>query len=184
MLIRAATTADAEVVTAIYAPWVTTSHTSFELTAPTVAEMARRIEATTMRYPWLVAVIEGTVAGYAYAAQHQARAAYQWSVGVSVYVHGEFYRCGVGRRLYEALFAILRRQGYINAYADIALPNPASVALHEALGFEPIGVCRDVGFKLNGWRDVGWWGLRLQPPPPDPPPPVPFPRLPDTREPH
>ncbi|MGH8933188.1 MAG: arsinothricin resistance N-acetyltransferase ArsN1 family B [Egibacteraceae bacterium] len=174
---RIATPSDAAAVAHIYAPAVTASHTSFELIPPSPDQMARRITATLPRYPWLVDETGGVVAGYAYAAAHRRRAAYQWSVDVSVYVGPAFQRGGVARRLYAALFAILRRQGFVNAYAGIALPNPASVRLHEAAGFAAIGVCRGEGFKLGKWVDVSWWHLLLQPPPPDPAPPMPFPEL-------
>lgn len=168
---------DAPVFARIYAPSVTASHTSFELVPPSPDEMAQRVTAVLSRYPWLVDEVDGVVAGYAYAAEHRTRAAYQWSVDVSVYVDPAFQRRGAARRLYEALFAVLRRQGFVNAYAGIALPNAASVHLHEAAGFESVGVCRGEGFKLGNWVDVGWWHLRLQPPPPDPAPPIPFPDL-------
>lgn len=104
----------------------------------------------------------GHLAGYAYATRHRVRGAYQWSVDTSVYIDEGYRRRGVGRGLYESLFAILAAQGYFNAYAGIALPNPASVALHESMGFERIGVYRGVGYKLGRWCDVGWWqrGLR------------------------
>jgi GNAT superfamily N-acetyltransferase len=83
--------------------------------------------------------------------------AYRWSIDTSVYVEDAYRRRGVGRGLYVSLFAILAAQGYVNAYAGIALPNPASVALHESLRFEKVGVYRRVGYKLGQWHDVGWW---------------------------
>ena len=94
-------------------------------------------------------------------APHCARAAYRWCVEVSVYVAASARRRGVGRRLYEVLLEVLRIQGLRNAYAGITLPNPASVALHESLGFEPIGVYPKIGYKLGAWHDVGWWHRRL-----------------------
>jgi L-amino acid N-acyltransferase YncA len=101
-------------------------------------------------------------AGYAYAARHRVRGGYQWSVDASVYVAEGFRRRRVGRGLYTSLFAILTAQGYFNAFAGIALPNAASVALHESMGFEPIGVYRRVGYKLDRWHDVGWWQFVLK----------------------
>jgi phosphinothricin acetyltransferase len=83
-------------------------------------------------------------------------------VDTSVYVDRQYWRFGIGRGLYASLFAILAAQGFYNAYAGITLPNPASVALHEAAGFKPVGVYRRVGFKHDGWHDVGWWELTLQ----------------------
>jgi phosphinothricin acetyltransferase len=114
------------------------------------------------------------IAGYVYASSHRERAAYQWSVDVSVYVDPKYQRRNIGRGLYTALFELLRAQGYVNAYAGIALPNAGSVGIHEALGFEPIGVYRQVGYKLGSWHDVGWWCLRLSEPTTTPLPPRPI----------
>lgn len=159
--IRLAGTHDAGAVSEIYAPAVADGFTSFEAVPPDAAEMAGRIERTLPDHPWLVCEREGTVAGYAYAGPHRKRAAYRWSVDVSVYVHPDHRRRGVGRGLYESLFEILRLQGFVNAYAGIALPNPASVGLHESFGFEQAGVYEGVGYKRGEWRDVGWWQLAL-----------------------
>ena len=172
--IRLAEARDAAQIAAIYAPAVVGGIISFETEAPDAAEMARRIRYTVAEFPWLVMEREGRIAGYAYASRHRERRAYQWSVDVSCYVHGDFRRHGVGRSLYGRLFAMLRRQGFFNAYAGIALPNEASVRLHESLGFRPIGVYANVGYKQGGWRDVGWWGLELAPPAPQPREPLPL----------
>src|SRR5918996_222132 len=140
--IRLATERDAEEIASIYAPNVTDTIISFELEPPTADEMRLRIEATLERCPWLVCEREGRVLGYAYADAHGSRAAYRWSVDVSVYVHEDARRMGLGRALYTSLFAALDLQGFYNAYAGATLPNPASVGLHEAVGFRPVGVCR------------------------------------------
>jgi phosphinothricin acetyltransferase len=161
--IRLATAADAGAVAAIYRPSVDGSVASFETVAPDAHEMARRIEGTRPAFPWLVCVIDGTVAGYAYGGRHRDRAAYRWSVEVSVYIDATFHRRGVGWGLYESLFAILAAQGYVTAFAGVTLPNAASVGLHEAMGFEPIGAFRRIGYKYGGWHDVGWWQLALRP---------------------
>jgi L-amino acid N-acyltransferase YncA len=124
------------------------------------------------RMPWLVCEHRGELLGYAYASPHRVRAAYQWSVDVSVYIHAQARRSGVGRGLYRSLFALLTLQGFYHAYAGITLPNPASVGLHESLGFQPVGVYRSVGYKLGAWHDVGWWQLALQERVPAPEPPL------------
>ena len=155
----------------IYAPIVRDTPISFEVEVPTVDEMRARIAETLEQYPWLVCERGDEILGYAYASRHRTRPAYQWSVDVSVYVREDLRRAGVGRALYVALLALLRLQGFRNAYAGIALPNSGSVGLHEALGFRPVGVYRGVGFKQGRWHDVGWWelSLRTDPEPPRPP---------------
>lgn len=163
MQIDLATPDDGAAIQALYAPYVEGTAISFETEVPSVQVMAGRVEEALRHAPWLIARIDGLVAGYAYAVPHRSRAAYQWSVDVSVYVGANFHRQGVGRRLYQRLFEVLRAQGYVNAYAGIGLPNAKSVGLHEALGFRPVGVYEHVGFKFGVWHDVGWWQLALRP---------------------
>ncbi|HEY3245704.1 MAG TPA: arsinothricin resistance N-acetyltransferase ArsN1 family B [Phycisphaerae bacterium] len=173
-LIRAAELADAAAIQSIYAPLVLQTAISFEYEPPAVAELRQRIEDAQQQYPWLVCEHGGGVIGYAYAARHRTRAAYQWCVETSVYVDAGYRRSGVARGLYAALLGALRLQGYCNAYAGIALPNPPSVALHEAYGFKRVGVYRAVGFKLGTWHDVGWWAYRIREVSSDPAPPMDF----------
>jgi L-amino acid N-acyltransferase YncA len=161
--IRFAEPEDAAGVLAIYAPFCDASFVSFEDIAPTMAQMQERMAKISTQYPWLVCDIDGEVAGYVYASRHRERAAYRWAVDVAVYVGAAYRRRRVGQALYTSLFGILREQGYVNAYAGITLPNPASVGLHEAVGFRPLGVFPSVGFKVGQWRDVGWWWLGLMP---------------------
>ena len=106
---------------------------------------------------WLVVEADGAVAGYAYGSPHRDRAAYSSSCDVAVYVDPAHARQGLGRALYAHLLPLLAAAGYHAAFAGIALPNEASVGLHEAMGFTPVGIYREVGWKLGGWRDVGWW---------------------------
>jgi L-amino acid N-acyltransferase YncA len=169
--VRAAGATDVDAIAAVYASYVTDGYASFEHEPPSAVEFEARMSARP-RLPWLVAVESGTVLGFAYASQHRARAAYRWSVDCSVYLAADARGRGIGRALYEQLIPEIRALGYVSAYAGIALPNPASVALHEAVGFAPIGVYRDVGFKLGQWRDVGWWQLPLREPPTEPAEPV------------
>lgn len=160
---------DAAACVAIYAPYVERGATSFEQEVPEEAGFAERIAEITEAYPWLVAERDGTVAGYAYACPHRARPAYRWAVEVSVYVGVEHWRSGCGRALYIELIERLQTQRFHVAYAGITLPNEASVALHESLGFVAVGVYRRIGWKDGSWRDVGWWQLELQPPGAGPP---------------
>lgn len=168
--LRLATADDAAQIADIYAPLVTDTPITFEVDVPSVGEIRQRIVGTSMRFPYLVADDAGTVLGFAYAGRHRRRAAYAWSSDVSVYVAAGTRRSGIGRGLYTALLDLLTTQGYANAFAGIALPNDASIGLHEAIGFEPVGVHRSVGYKLGTWWDVAWWQRRLTVPEPPPPP--------------
>jgi phosphinothricin acetyltransferase len=152
---------DARACALIYAPFVLGSVISFEEVAPSEREFARRIEQVSASYPWLVAEEHGEVIGYAYASQHRERAAYRWAADVAIYVDRAHHRHGAGRALYEALFELLVAQGLHVACAGITLPNDASVGLHEALGFELVGIYRRIGWKAGAWRDVGWWQRQL-----------------------
>jgi L-amino acid N-acyltransferase YncA len=160
--LRCAAGLDAEGILAIYAPIVRETSISFELEPPSPEQMRERIESTIQRFPWLVCESERGIEGYAYASRHRERAAYQWSVDVSVYVAADARRNGVGRSLYATLLGMLGDLGYRSALAGIALPNPASVGLHEAMGFQPIGIYQNIGYKLGAWHDVGWWQLKLR----------------------
>jgi L-amino acid N-acyltransferase YncA len=161
VIIRAATEDDAARCAAIYRPFITEGWTSFELTPPDPDEMARRIADYGASHGWFVAEAGDTIAGYAYGSPHRTREAYRSSCDVAVYVDPRFARQGVGRALYAALLPHLKAAGYHAAFAGIALPNPRSIALHEAFGFTPIGIYREVGWKMGGWRDVGWWQTLL-----------------------
>lgn len=155
--LRQATPDDGTAVAAIYRPIVETTAISFEEEPPSAEDMGARIAIVLDQYPYLVAEQDERVIGYAYAAQHMERAAYRRSVNVSAYVADGFRGAGVGKRLYHALFEALAERGFHMAMAGITLPNEASVKLHEGMGFRPVGVYREVGFKFGRWHDVGWW---------------------------
>ena len=176
-VIRKVDLLDAEQIADIYRPFVESTPVSFETVAPDVGEVCHRIEQTIQIYPWFVCEVEGEIAGYAYASQHRARHHYQWSVDVTIYNHPGFRRQGLGRSLYAVLLDTLRRQGFVMAHAGITLPNEASVGLHEALGFQALGVYRNVGYKCGRWHDVGWWQYELAQPEPNPSPPISWPDL-------
>jgi phosphinothricin acetyltransferase len=160
--IRLAELRDAAALADIYRPSVVAAATSFELEPPGEAEMARRLAVILAYAPWIVVEHDAGVIGYAYASKHHERAAYQWSVDVTVYIHQDHHRRGVGRALYTSLLELLRLQGFYTACAGVTLPNPASVGLHESFGFRPVGVYHAVGHKLGAWHDVGWWELALR----------------------
>ena len=171
--IRLAAEHDAPAIAAIYAPFCDANVVSFEYTAPTAEEIAARIRTITAQWPWLVLDDGGTAAGYAYASRHRERAAYGWAVDTAVYVADGYRGRGAGRSLYAALFGLLKLQGYFRACAGITIPNPASVALHEALGFTRVGVYRGIGYKKGSWHDVAWYEAAVQPERADPPVPRP-----------
>ena len=175
--LRLAEQQDAGAVATIYAPIVRDTFISFETEPPSPAVMAQRIESTQQRHPWLVATAGNEVLGYAYASEHRQRAAYRWSVDVTVYIAEGARGQGLGRRLYGGLISILRAQGFRGAFAGIALPNEASIGLHEAVGFRALGVYKEVGLKLGAWRDVGWWRLELSNDKAPPSEPIPIPQL-------
>jgi phosphinothricin acetyltransferase len=162
LLVRPAARDDALAVSAIYAPVVEHSAASFELVAPDADEIARRMCAEPA-LPWLVAADGDQVVGFAYAGALRQRPAYRWSVETSVYVGPGHTNRGIGRALLTALLDQLAADGHRMAFAGIALPNPASVGLHESLGFRPVGVFPNVGYKLGEWRDIGWWSRQLGP---------------------
>jgi phosphinothricin acetyltransferase len=169
-VIRAATDVDAPEITDIYRPVVENTMISFETEAPTIAEMRARLRATRNPHEWLVAEQGGRVDGYGYSAPLHSRSAYRWSAELSIYVREHERGHGIGRALLEALIATCRRRGLVNAFACIALPNPASQRLVETCGFTNVGTHEQAGFKLGAWHDVGWWQLRLRDRPLPPPP--------------
>lgn len=156
MVVRDARESDAEACAAIYAPYVLDTAITFEIRPPSAAEMAGRIAAAAGTHAWLVLEDAGRIVGYAYGGQHKARAAYRWACEVSVYLEAGRRRTGGGRALYEALFRRLADRGYRTAIAGMTLPNDASVGLHAALGFQPIGTYRRIGWKHDAWHDVAW----------------------------
>jgi len=162
-ILRLADARDAAAIAAIYAPYVETTPITFEEVAPTSEQMAARITGIDSPYPWLVACEGSDILGYAYSSRHRDRASYRWSVDVSVYIDRDHRRCGLGRALYTALLDLLSECGLARAYAGITLPNAASVRLHEAMGFGPVGIYEGVGYKMAAWRDVGWWTRPLAP---------------------
>lgn len=169
--IRLATPDDAAAMLEIYAPHVLGSATSFELELPSLVEFAQRIERFLRKAPWLVLDEAGVVSGYAYASEHRERKAYQWTVECSAYVHSDCQRRGIARALYLDLFDRLEHQGFRTVLAGITVPNLPSVRFHEAVGFQLVGIFRNVGYKLGAWRDVGWWQRSISDYPDAPPAP-------------
>ena len=173
-VIRIAAASDAAAILNIYAPYIENTSYTFETEVPTTESFQQRIKDYVQTYPWLVCEIDGRIAGYAYASKHRERLAYQWSVEISVYVHDDFQRAGVGKALYSALIEILKLQQFRNVYAVINLPNDKSVAFHESMGFEHFATYKNVGYKLGKWKNVGWWELQLNEYSHEPPEPMKF----------
>ena len=158
--IRAVLLEDAPSICAIYNHYIEHTTITFEETALEPEELARRIEEVTETYPWFVYEEDGVVLGYAYAHAYHTRSAFRHTVENAVYLHHEATGKGIGRALYGALLETLDAQGYHVVIGAIALPNDASVRLHEAHGFVKAGHLHEVGYKLGQWVDVGYWERR------------------------
>lgn len=154
--VRDASEDDAAACAALYRPFVTGTAITFETEAPSPAEMAERIAARLHSHAWLVLEDGGELVGYAYGGPFKPRPAYRWTCEVSVYVEPAWQGSGGGRALYAALLPRLAARGYRMAVAGITLPNDASIGLHRATGFEPVGTYRQIGWKLGAWHDVAW----------------------------
>jgi phosphinothricin acetyltransferase len=154
--VRDATAEDGAACAGVYAPYVADTVITFETEPPTADEMAGRITAAQRRHAWLVLEDDGAVVGYAYGGPYRSREAWQWSCEVSVYLERGRRRSGGGRALYEALLERLALRGYRTAVAVMTLPNEASEGLHRAMGFEPVGVHRRIGWKHGAWHDVAF----------------------------
>jgi L-amino acid N-acyltransferase YncA len=162
--VRDAGPADAAACAAIYAPYVTGTAISFELDPPDEGEMRHRIEAAGATHAWVVLEDGGSIAGYAYGARLHSRPAYRWSCEASVYVQIGRRRTGGGRALYTALFERLAARGFRSVIAGMTLPNEPSAGLHRAMGFEPVGTYRNIGYKLGRWHDVAYLQRELADP--------------------
>lgn len=154
--IRPATCEDATRLLEIYAPYVKDTFITFEYDVPTLEDFTNRIRTISARYPYLVAVVNGQIEGYAYASAFKSRAAYDWSVETSIYVDMNFHGEGIGSRLYEQLEGLLQKQNICNLCACISWPNPGSVSFHERLGYKQVAHFHKSGYKFNNWYDMVW----------------------------
>jgi L-amino acid N-acyltransferase YncA len=175
--IRLAREEDAKEILAIYSPYIINTSYTFETDVPSVQEFKDRIRTYLQTYPWLVCEMNNEIAGYAYGARHRERVAYQWCVESSIYVKDEYQHTGVAKALYSALIQILKKQGFMNVYAVINLPNGRSVRFHEKAGFTWFANYEKVGFKLGKWKTVGWWKLQVNDYIDDPPAPLKLPLI-------
>ncbi len=159
--IRLATVEDAGAILDIYKVYIENTRVTFEIEVPTVEAFRERMVRIMESFPWIVCEIDGKIVGYAYGSRHGERAAYRWSADLSVYVHEDYHRYGLGTALYTALLELLRKQGYYTAYAGVSTPNPKSEAFHTAFGFRNLGEFKNAGYKLGGWCGVSWYELVL-----------------------
>jgi L-amino acid N-acyltransferase YncA len=160
--VRSASVADSGAIASIYNHFVRNTVVTFEEEPVSAEVMAQRIaQVQTDSLPWLVAIVDGAVTGYACAHRWKARSAYRFAVETTIYIENGRGGNGIGTKLYSGLLAILRGQGIHVAIGGAALPNDASVALHQKLGFERVATFRQVGFKHGGWVDVAYWQLLL-----------------------
>jgi L-amino acid N-acyltransferase YncA len=161
-VIRAATAADAEAIARIYNHFIRATVVTFEEEPVTASDMAGRIaEVTAASLPWLVAEQDGSVVGYARATKWKGRSAYRFSVETTIYLDPQHVGTGIGTNLYRLLLAQLQELGIHIVIGGVALPNTASVALHEKLGFRKVAHFSEVGFKFGKWIDVAYWQLSL-----------------------
>jgi L-amino acid N-acyltransferase YncA len=162
MEIRPAKINDALSISEIYNYYVANSVISFEEEAVSESEMQHRIsEVNSSSLPWLVADNNSEILGYAYATRWKARAAYRYSVEITIYLHNKFTGKGLGSKLYSSLFEALQDSGVNAVIGGVALPNPASVALHEKFGMEKVAHFKKVGYKFGQWVDVAYWQKEL-----------------------
>ena len=154
--IRPANLADAQAIQAISAPYVEKTAITFEYEVPSVQEFEKRISNTIERYPYLVAEEDGQVLGYAYASTYYARTAYDWTTELSIYLNEDARGRGLGSQLYGALEEELEKRGFLRFLACIAVPNEASIAMHEKRGYILVAHFPKVGYKFEQWHDIVW----------------------------
>lgn len=152
--IRPAAESDLPEILDIYKYYVEHTTVSFETSVPETAAFTQRFADIAAVYPYLVCEVSGSVAGFAYASRFGERAAYDYSVGLSVYLKSDFFGNGIAARLYDSLFEILAYQGFYSAFVRISLPNPQSERFHEKYGFAEQGRLKKAGYKLGEWLDI------------------------------
>ena len=161
-IIRFATPADAGHILEVYGPYVLHTANTFEYVIPTVEEFRSRIDKISAQYPYLVCEVDGRIVGYAYGSTHRERMGYSWCAEATVYLAEAHHRKGIARALYTALFAMMKEQGYYSIYVSILCTNTPSVAFHKSMGFEEIGIFKNIGNKLGQWHSNNWMQLFLE----------------------
>ena len=161
VIIRMAKVADAEGILAVYGPYITQTAITFETEIPDIDDFRKRISSVSSEYPYIVCLVDGCIAGYAYAHRQMERAAYQWNASLSVYVAEDHFGRGIGKALYSALLKILELQRIQNVYAGVTRPNSRSEKLHKSFNFELLGIYHNTGYKNGRWHDVSWFEKRI-----------------------
>lgn len=159
--IRIAQKSDAQDILNIYAHYVEQTNITFEYVVPSLLEMETRIQKTLQDYPYLVAMLDHQIVGYAYASRYATRKAYDWDCELSIYVSSSHHLCGIGQQLYQAMFLILEKMNVQNVYACITHPNEKSESFHQKLGFQSVGIFHQCGYKFEKWHDVIWMEKRI-----------------------
>lgn len=154
--IRIATVADAKEILAIYTPYILKTSITFEYDVPSLTEFEERITNTLIKYPYLVALLENKIVGYAYASSFKSRAAYNWSVETSIYIDETKKGMGIGKLLYQELEQILQKQNICNLCSCITYPNPQSIGFHANFGYKKVALFTKSGYKFNEWHDMVW----------------------------
>lgn len=148
-------------ILAIYAPFIEKTAITFEEEVPSVEDMWQRIQTIQKDHPYLVCIIDGDVAGYAYYSPYRSRASYRWAKEISVYINEKYYKRQLGQALYSVLFELARAQGLFTMLAIITIPNMPSIYFHEKLGFVKCAEYKNIGYKIGSWQTVGWWQYEL-----------------------
>lgn len=159
--IRLATVNDAEQILKVYQPYVEQTANTFEYDVPAVEEFSNRIAKISKQYPYLVCEYDGQIVGYAYGSTHRERMGYSWCAEATVYLAAAYHRRGIARILYDTLFALMKRQGYYSIFVSVLCTNTPSVEFHKSMGFEEIGVFKNIGYKLGSWHSNNWMQLFL-----------------------
>lgn len=161
-MIRAAAVRDVPAMLNIYRPYVLETAYTFEYEVPSLEEFEARFQRIAAGFPWLVWEEDGEILGYAYGDRAFSRAAYQWDADLSIYLRQDCRGRGIGRKLYETLENLLRRQGYFLAYGIVTDANEPSCAFHRAMGYRETGHLKDCGMKFGRWYGVIWFEKRLR----------------------
>ena len=160
--LRLAKLEDAQEILNIYIPYIIKSNITFEYEVPSLDDFETRMKIVMEKYPYIVAICEEKIVGYAYAHEHMKRAAYQWNVETSIYVNEDLKHQGIGSLLYSKLIEILKIQNVQNVYGCVTLPNENSEKMHYAFGFQLVGKFHNTGYKFAQWHDVGWFELHIE----------------------